>query len=116
MKKLRGKYLDRDTLSSASGAKILTPVSPEPPFPGAFWHAMHLSSTLTDDRSSKLGSFLSLRPAFVGTPGREWMVPADSQHFVINDKVTLPVNEHIGILFAHLPPVHLVGVSQASRC
>lgn len=44
------------------------------------------------------------------------MVPADSQHFVLNDKVRFPVNEHIGILFAHLSPVHLVGVSQASRC
>lgn len=77
---------------------------------------MHLSPTLTDDRSSKLGSLLSFRLAFVGTAGREWMVPADSQHFVLNDKVTFPVNEHIGILFAHLPPVHLVGVSQASRC
>lgn len=113
MKKLRGKYLDRDTLSRASGTKILTLVSPEPPFLGAFWH---LSSTLTDDWSSKLDSLLSLRPAFVGTTGREWIVPADSQHFVLNDKVTLPVNEHTGILFAHLPPVHLVGVSQASRC
>ena len=116
MKKLRIKEPARDAQSEAGRDEITTQVAPESPFSKLPEHPASPSLDLMDwwVLQNGLAPF-AWALHFWALPWRNgWL--QQILNTSLNDKPTLPVNEHTGFLFAHPPPVCLVGMSRVSIC